>query len=200
MKISIENEWKGIVSQLNRDRIIIENEESIHSKWKLDFTEAKSRMRKKNRRIENITDEILQQSVAELSGDEKNLSNSGSRDDVKLPDIYAKKACNINMSETQPDIDGEINKNKEENGEPMKSNRPMLKINTELSTDNKTTKDDWEEVNLEESEFQKIQRILRKDDQVLFTINCGRLIGLELIGAHSLIQNAFVLSVSTIFI
>lgn len=41
---------------------------------------------------------------------------------------------------------------------------------------------DWEEVNVEENQNMKIQRILQNGDSIIEIINCARLVGLELNG------------------
>jgi hypothetical protein len=59
----------------------------------------------------------------------------------------------------------------------------ILKIQTSDADLLKAAEDKgWDDLDIEETEFQKIQRLIKPNDQVIDIVNCARLIGLELIG------------------
>jgi hypothetical protein len=58
----------------------------------------------------------------------------------------------------------------------------QLQINTNIDEiAGSADEPDWEEIVLQEDEYQKIIRLLKHGDSIVEIINCGRLVGLELI-------------------
>ncbi|KAI8897167.1 hypothetical protein BC833DRAFT_552950 [Globomyces pollinis-pini] len=98
MQKTLESEWRSLVSQLGREKAILGSEEEVGARWKLDFTEAKARIRKKIRKDPNTIQSY--QSKAEKILENVTQIDTG----VDLP-ILAKEGCN------SPDKCSPINEN-----------------------------------------------------------------------------------------
>lgn len=160
--------------------------ETRYIDFDVDFTEAKGRIRKKMRRnqdlmvhyqtkaekvLENVTEK--QESVSSSIGEEDTRTDYNRETDFsQFTDDFE-----LNMEELEYD---EINV-------PPKllvsQKSRILKIQTSDADLLKAAEDkDWDDLDIEETEFQKIQRLIKPNDQVIDIVNCARLIGLELIG------------------
>ncbi|KAH9262136.1 hypothetical protein BASA82_000814 [Batrachochytrium salamandrivorans] len=215
MLASIEAEWITLSGSLYLERAIWGPEKNDQTRWKLDFTEAKGRMRKKMRqnndvyvhyqsKFEKIQLSSKTQKFPEIEHplvicqvqdiDFVSPSEAKMFDDVLIspdndsamrtsaPDISAIEDSN----EPSLGLDVDLELNLTEKEEIVTGERPTL--NVQLSSENllASEKDllepenDWEEVVVEEDQNRKILRLLEPGDEIVETINCARLVGLEL--------------------
>ncbi|KAJ3373009.1 hypothetical protein HDU91_001442 [Kappamyces sp. JEL0680] len=212
MQTSLEAEWISLVTQLGQEHAILAVEQQ-ESRWKLDFTEARARMRKKLRRNENKL--IHYQSKAEKILETLQSPPAGESLKIPAPVDPASDALCLKVSDQiqeaeptelvmSPDQDlHESSDDESSDGEGREESRPAhsqlskpgLKIDAHVDSHDFLAKDDqdWEEVNLEENQNMKIQRLLQQGDSIIEIVNCARLVGLELIEGIVLIcqQNIY---------
>jgi hypothetical protein len=197
MQAGLSVEWNTLVNQLGQEHAILAKKSS-EIRWKLDFTEARARTRKKLRQnedlfiayqsksekvMENIKSPVAEVMeiplpVEETDGNSKedvtDSNDSFSDDDQPLAEIKALGQLDIKLE----------------------SGGKHLPRDEEVPRDEEMPRDDedWEEVNLEENQNMRIQRLLHRGDTILEIVNCARLVGLELIEGIVLIcqQNMYI--------
>jgi hypothetical protein len=214
MQSALEIEWKELNSQLNREKAILGVESEGITRWKLDFTEAKARVRKKMR--PNYDHFIHYQSKAEKvtfshkveSPNEQPRNSTSSSDVEDSPQLQQQKSESPLgfaqlMNDPELEFDDVDESHPDEPKPPSDPHQAAVKLPVPLNLPQegshgdvfKETELEWEELALEENENQKIQRVLVKGDQVIDIVNCARLIGLELIECICIIsqQNIYIL-------
>ena len=180
MELALESELRELVSQMNQERSRFDQKMNAILRWRLDFTEADSRIRKKMRRDNQVVEYKSHAEMIALQSTPKSdaLPQVSPRITASMESL---KRISITGSQS---LEPDTQQNTEHNDKMIK---PKITISIDNLHEEVDGDGDWEEVNLEETEYQKIQRLLRKGDHILQTINCARLIGLDLVECICLI-------------
>ena len=181
MELALESELRELISDLNQEKFRFDSKMNEKLKWRLDFTEADSRIRKKLRRDHEV---VEYKSHADATALEM-IPTAMPHSDVSPVEIDITKIAALRSREGLSNTKGS-HESIDSGSKDSKSSKPKMHISTDNLKD-ETMDGEWEEVNLEETEYQKIQRLLRRGDHILQTINCARLIGLELVECICLI-------------
>ncbi|KAJ3324756.1 hypothetical protein HDV06_006064 [Boothiomyces sp. JEL0866] len=208
MQTSIEFEWKSMLEQLGREKAIMGQEHDDSTRWKLDFTEAKARIRKKMRRNQDVF--VAYQSKAEkINSQLAEYTQELQLPKAELPPLTIMEDTdpdfiNLNSSSAVSDIystDGELDADEEEDASPKSielvekdEGKPKELLSSESlgNTVKEGEEDDWENVTMEETQNGKIQRLLQPGDHIIEIFNGARLIGLELIEGIILICKQYI--------
>ena len=213
MQSSLELEWRNLLVHLGQENSILAVEKT-ENRWKLDFTEAKARMRKKFRK--NIDNFIAYQSKAEkilenMSPSVPELESVPVQQQITSPTLPQESFNSVSTSNVinSESVVGESISNTLSTAEILNTPSEIGILSAvdddeeELDLVEKETpsegfgsvekNDDWEELNLEENQNMKIQRLLQPGDSIIEIVNCARLVGLELIEGIVLIcqQNIY---------
>ena len=179
MHTSIENEWRELSMQLTGEQFIW-GDTAKNVSWMLDFTEGKARMRKKLRiqHKENVT--FLAKEKEEsliVSAPYKVIEYHEAIIDVN------DTVCKVNIEILEPGWESAENLADQEDSYKFTDSGAKLPAGDELIEES----DDWENIESKEDQNRKIYRLLENGDDIIETINSGRLLGLHLSEGISII-------------
>ena len=199
---SIDVDWSFLKSELNREKAIWGADIDVDARWKLDFTEAKNRIRKKFRRntdaivvyasrdakpyFPTVTVPAAEDAAAaanslDQESPSSNLNSLREHENSFLDDIYDRNESPVNQETLAAAINDddllEDGNNLDMAEMDQIPNLSVDNLNENIAVD---LENGWEEVQVEEDQNQKLLRLLDSGDEILDTINCGRLTGLEL--------------------
>jgi beige protein homolog 1 len=220
MQESIESEWRILSRQLMANHSILEKEDEKIFNWMLDFTEGRTRMRKKLRKLNkssNVAYLSKQELVAMNSPTKAEQTIITNRRELRAATVsgtspnpaHLKLRRKDSQSTTSPDAawpmspcdtdlisailteaeefedmseieEGDVPSN-DDDGE-------LVIVNNETAAKEETDEEkQWEQISSQEDQNRKIARLLDPEDEIVDTVNSGRLLGLELCEGLSII-------------
>lgn len=182
MQETIESEWRIMSRDLISNHSIWEKFDS--SKWMLDFTEGRTRMRKRLR-IHN------KESIQPYLSKEEHVAIQSPNKDAKRES----RAPSVSKSKTNKELLEHPLFNEQEILEDEEFGYGIEEITEDIdeANDEKSAmsheQDDveWEHITSQEDQNRKIARLLDPSDEIIEITNSGRLLGLELCEGISII-------------
>ncbi|KAF9582747.1 hypothetical protein BGW38_010818, partial [Lunasporangiospora selenospora] len=165
----VKNEWKNLIRDVCRKGAIWENKDPIPTRWRLDFTEARSRMRRKLTADERQSDEqYLPKQGGSLASIDTKISSLDIPKNVKSSPIPAQaapksrvdKLKEVDLASISSEDKNSDSRSEQEHGDSEQDERDV-------------------EPALEEGAKRKILRLLEAGDVVLEVYNMSRVDGLD---------------------
>eukprot|EP00842_Homolaphlyctis_polyrhiza_P006792 jgi/Hompol1/7113/HPOL_000656-RA len=199
MLLSIENDWSQLSSGLLRERSVWGPEHEAETRWKLE----RIKMAAKRKTISQSSVNILEITTAEAPENEKSketpaekpVDSQAATTVTVQPEVSVSTELAIKSLDDETADDDDVQIRDRLQAEDLTEDdftmdtKPQLEM--QVSSENVAPEDkdshhtqienDWEEVALEEDQNGKILRLLEPGDEIVEIVNCGRLVGLELI-------------------